>query len=238
MIKHTDNPAGRLFLILKKAKKIDKQTKMKNAWAEILGVESKDSAELLRKIGKVNQLPFDIKKGVKSIDDQDHELYLRGLGKVENALGNINFNSSWNGFLNIIDDTTVASLEFTSNLLSRENGEHGLSQKDIDNLLDITQKFKKELVDSDVPEPLQKFILERLNAIESAIHDYKISGVKPIETEIERSVGSLVMRRGIYNKDKSWSKKFFNLISKIGTIINFANDTQTLLGSAKKLLTE
>lgn len=105
-------------------------------------------------------------------------------------------------------------------------------------MLDLTQKFKKELVESDSPESLQKFILERLNAIESAIHDYKIYGIKPVETEIERSVGLLVMRRGVFNKDKSWSKKFFNLITKIGTIISFANDSQTLLGSAKNLLTE
>lgn len=66
---------------------------MRNAWAQIFEVESKDSSELLRKIGKVNRLPFDIKKRVKSIDDQDHELFLRRLGKVEEALGNLNFNS-------------------------------------------------------------------------------------------------------------------------------------------------
>jgi predicted transcriptional regulator len=238
MIKHTDNPAGRLFLILKKARSINKQSKMRTAWAEILEVDPKDTTELLRKIGKVNQLPFDIKDRIKSINNEDHELYLRKLNKVEQALGKLNFNSRWDGFLNIIDDTTVSSLEFISNLLAKENYEKGLSKKEIDELLDLTQKFKKELIDSNIPEAVKKFILERLNAIESAIHDYKISGIKPIEIEIERSVGSLFMKRGIYNKEPKWGKKFINFIIKIAPFISFVNDGQTLIGDAIKLLSK
>jgi len=236
MIKHTDNPAGRLFLILKKAQSINKQSKMRTAWAEILEVDPKNTAKLLKKIGKVNQLPSDIKSRVEAIDDEDHELYLRRLDKVEQALGSLNLNSRWDNFLNIIDETTVSSVEFTSNLLSKKNGEKGLSEKQINELLEITKKFKKELIDSAIPEAIKKFILERLNSIEGAIHDYKISGIKPIEIEIERSVGSFFMRRGIYNKEPKWGNRFLEFITKIATFVSFANDGQALIGNAMKLL--
>ena len=173
---HNDNPAGRLFLILQKSKKIDDQVKMKNAWSEIFDVESENSAKILRKLGEINQLPSEIREKIHSLDNVNHKLALKQMYKVEAALSKINFNSTWKNFKNSIDEATMLSIEYCSDILSRNFNNKVLDENELKSLKTRAQEFKNDLSNYEIDLELKKYIYEKVGEIERAIFDYELTG--------------------------------------------------------------
>lgn len=217
---HLDNPAGRLFLILQKAKKINDQVKTKEAWAEIFGVENENRAEILRKLGEVNQIPATIREKIYSLDNVNHELALKRLGKVETALSKINFNAIWKNFKDAIDEATMLSIEYCSDILSRNFKKKVLEKNDLENVQKRVQEFKKELSEIEIDLELHRFIYEKLSEIERAIFDYELTGSAAIKKEVESALGSSFLNTELLKRDEKMTKKFFEFIGYVSSIVH------------------
>lgn len=236
MNNHTNNPAGRLFLVLKKAQKIENRKKVRQGWAEIFETEPNNTSEILRKLGEVNKLPATIRDHVTSLNGVNHELHLKKLNVVEKALSNINFNSSWQGIKKQLDEATVLSIEHCSDLLSQHSSEKALEKKDLDKLKQRVQDFKNELSEYEIDHQLSSLIYNKVNDIERAIFDYELKGTASIKKEVESAFGSYFMQIEVMQKDEKVAVKFFEFLTRISTVIHLSEYAPALKDYMIKLL--
>lgn len=236
MNNHTNNPAGRLFLILKKSQKIGEQKKVREAWAEIFNLDSKNTSEILRKLGEVNQLPARIRNDVNHLDSINHQLHLKKLGVVERALSSINFNSRWQGIKKLLDEATILSIEHCSDLLSQHTNEKVLEENDLDNLRSKIQEFKNELSAYDIDHQLSTLIYDKVSDIERAIFDYELVGTNSVKKEVESAFGSFIVEINVLQKDKKIANKFFDFLTRVSTIAHLSEYAPALEASVLKLL--
>lgn len=236
MNNHTNNPAGRLFLILQKAQKIDDRKKVKEAWAEIFDLDPKNTAEILRKLGEVNKLPATIREDVTSQEDENHQLHLKKLGVVERALSNINFNSSWQGIKKQLDEATILSIEHCSDMLSKYSNEKVLEEDDLEVLRNKVQEFKNDLSGYEIDHQLSSLIFDKVNDIERAIFDYELKGTASIQKEVESAFGSYFMQIEVMQKDEKVAVKFFEFLSHISALIHVSEYAPALVEHVVKLL--
>lgn len=232
---HTDNPAGRLLLVLQKSQKIDNEKKTNQAFAEIFDVDPKDRSEILHKLGLVNQLPYKIRKQVLSLEI-NHNLFLKNLNKVEAAFSNINFAANWKRFKDSIDGETLLSLEHCSEVLSNELEEKDLDENDIESLKDKVNEFKDELSNYQIDPVLSRLIFEKLNDIERAIFDYRLSGTVLIQKEVDAAITNALMRVDLLEKDKETSKKWIDFLHNLSVTIHLSETGFALTQYATKLL--
>jgi len=236
MNNHTNNPAGRLFLILQKAQKIDDQKKVKEAWADIFDLDPKNTAEILRKLGEVNKLPAVIRNNVNNLDGVNRQLHLKKLGVVERALSNINFNSRWQGIKKLLDEATVLSIEHCSDMLSQYSNEKVLEEDDLEVLRKKVQEFKNELSGFEIDHQLSSLIYEKINDIERAIFDYELKGTASIKKEVESAFGSCFIEINVFQKDKKISGMFFRFLTRISTILHLSENAPALKDYMIKML--
>lgn len=225
---HNDNPAKRLLIFLEKAQKIDENKSMGEAFAEIFNIESNQRSEILRHLGEIQKLPLSIRRGIRSTEGDDHEIYLDKIDRVEKVLSKINFGSKWRSFQQGIDEATLTQLTFSSKLLSDNSKFKFLEDDDLSTLKEKVQLFKNELSDLHIDPDLNHLIFGKLNDIERAIFDYHLTGSAHIQKEIESALGSVVMNPKLARKEKGVVRKFFNFLGDISVTLHLVEYTPEL----------
>lgn len=224
---HNDNPAKRLLLFLQRAKKIDENKKMGEAFAEIFKVDPEQRSAILRHLGEIQKLPLSIRQEIQTIEE-DHGIYLDKIERVERALSKINFGSKWRNFQQGIDEATLTQLTFSSKLLSDNSKFKHLEEKDLNKLKEKVQSFKNELSGFDIDTDLNHLIFEKLNDIERAIFDYQLTGSALIQKEVESAIGSVTMNPKLASKDITVVRKFFNFLGDISVTLHLIEYTPEL----------
>ena len=246
---HPNNPAGRLHLLLTEGKKKADNISTKKIWAELLDVDPNDNSLLLRRIGKVIDLPAQIREQIKEDKEiVDHERYLKGISNIENILLQFAFSRPWKFFKEQINDTTLQSLDICDEILSRKRPDKSVKQEELKVIHDDVRQLFNEVFESDLDEELRKFILEHLKQIDLAIQEFKISGTKPLEVAFQAAVGDRVIRniKGEVIKPEelkkkshreSW-KKFIKILGHLSTVLSIMVNTNTLSEKGIFLLPE
>ena len=216
---HSDNPAGRLVLLLEQALEINDQAKMKEALAKLFDLKEGNQSEILRKLGELQQIPSQIREKVYSLD-VNQELLLEGLKNVERALSSIRFGSQWKIFKKFIDEKTVYSIKVCSDQLSKHAPEQVLTTDELDRLKERVRTFKDQLNEFKVDPELYRFIFEKVDDIERAIFDYNLTGAVLVQKEVESVVGSSFFRSELLRKNESTTKKLFEFIGYVSSIVH------------------
>lgn len=234
-MKHNDNPAKRLLNFLKKGQSESENKNMGEALADIFGVKPDQRSEILRCLGEVQKLPSSVRNEIIDIDE-DHNLYLDKINRIEKALSKINFGAKWRVFKQAIDEATITQLTFCSKLLSDNSKFKPLEEKDLNNLKEKVQSFKSELSEYDIDPDLSRLIYEKVNDIERVIFDYQLTGSALIQKEVESAIGQIVLHPDLVKKEKSLAKKFFSLLSYISITINVVEKVPKLTEYSQELL--
>ena len=230
-------PAQRLLAILEAAKQKTDQ-KAENAWCSILGVAEGNKAQLLRRLGLVMELPFQIKEEIKRIPQLEHAVYLKWMPDVEAGFSSINLGRNFSEFRNPVTATALYGLEVCSEILSRYSAEKILNPMDLDTLDTDVNSLIDELLKSEIDRDLKSFVLSKLDDVHIAILDYKYAGLKPLRKAVEAVIGSVVFEKDLHAKlgKTKYSRKFWSVMNRTAMIVTVVAGTMQITDGIKQFL--
>lgn len=235
----SNNPAQRLLTILDAARKYP-DGKAEDAWSVLLSVEQGDKPQLLRRLGLLLDLPYQIKEQIMNINDIQHDVYLKWMPAVQTSFSSINLGRNFNEFRNPLSDHTIYGLEVCSELLSRHSAEKILNPADLQKLGSEVTGLLDLLHDADLAPDLKLFIVTRLDEIHQAILDYEFAGPKPLRRVVESVVGSVLFEKEKYGRfaRTEHHKAFWTIIGRAALIVTIVSGTLQITDGLKKLLPE
>ncbi|MNX95281.1 hypothetical protein D3C86_1275500 [compost metagenome] len=222
----TNNAAGRLLDILIRGRELPTNVAMYENWAHLLSVPKNDKALLLQRVGRVMELPSQIKDSLINIPEIRHEAYLRWAPKVEEAFSIINLDIHWSNFIQRIDDSVLFSLEMCEDTIQRYFPEKPAKNNDLNELLSAIDDLLSDVrEDETINERLKAFILVHLLTIKHAIEEYEICGLEPIERAIESTIGGAVMHSEARPRMDSIAplKRFWDIFTKALLVLQFVH---------------
>ena len=221
-MKTSNNPAGRLHSLLVEGKGQDWQDKsISKVWAKILEVPYEDKGLLLRRVGQVMALPSSIKEAMSHIDDIDHNMYLRWLPQVESSFSTLNFDMQWKNFIGRFDGEIMYGIEICSDRLSRERPEKTVNEEHLASLSEKVNELLSELDRTELSGNAWLYIHDHLVRVKEAIEEYRIRGIKPLESALHEVVGSVVLSPEIYQESQRTQKgkRFWEIMGKLAIIL-------------------
>jgi len=218
-----NNPAGRLVTILRKAKSMKNQSSpAKQVWPEILESKPKDIPVLLKRLGQLLELPYDIRNQILQFDDIDQKIYLKWLPKVQKSFSALNLDGPFKNFIAHIDEAALDGLDFCSDLLSRRSPERILDQEELNNIYSEAEELRVEIFESSIENELKLFLTQKLDEILHAIKEHNIKGAQPIENAVESTIGAIYIKPERFEKTKNTPKgeKFWRFLGRIALVLN------------------
>jgi len=227
----TFNPAERLYIILEKASRKESNITIKQVWTEVFAVDPTDSKGLFLCIADLIELVNEAKEQLKKFEDTNNRLYLESFTNIDKVLSITNLNSDWGAPKNILNDTTMLGLQHCSLALSRKQSEIRVEETKLKDLRDHVESLINKILDGDISKDLKEILLENLENIRRAIFSYEINGADGLKRAIESSVGSIIVNKVIIERDEHKEVKsgFFDLLSKVNSLVTFAQNVKELL---------
>jgi hypothetical protein len=224
-----NNPAERLRLLLEKGR--DNKYNGKPAhvvWTELLRVDPPNRATLLSRLGKVYQLPGQVRAAIFQLPDiDDPEVYLTWMPKVEHALSSHNLDQSWQSVRAPIDDHVISTLAICSERLSHLRPEVTVPESELLKIRkQVTDLFDEIIKSSTISKSLSRFMLDHLLGILEAIDCYTITGTEPINTAIQSAVGSIPFEHDDSEllKDCPLARKFWTIVVGLSVAVSLLHD--------------
>ena len=197
-----NNPAGRLKSLLEEGLRKPKNEPIYKIWASLLLVNEDDIPTLLRRLAHVNSLINEIEFQIRTIDDITPEIFLKWTHSVKNALKNLNFSAPWDIFIRKIDREVLYGLEVCSDLLSKKRPEKVINPQLLSELMEEVDILITQIHESTIDDELRNILLEQLLIIKHALEEYKIRGIKGLESALKQFIGSRIIENDKYEKLK------------------------------------
>ncbi len=233
-----NNPAGRLLIVINGLRN-QKNRRMHDAWGEALKVDPNEISKLIERVSFVSKLVDETEFRIKSLEDLNHELYLRWVPLVRKIFISLNLDTNLTSINQTLSPEALAGLEFCDDVLSQRCPEKMVDPEKLTELTNEVQQLMDDVLKSDLPDDLREFILDKLDLLLRALEMYQFTGIKPLSDALDGVIGS-TLRSG-----KEWNvesintvsvQNFWGLLGKISIIINFAESGQKLLGSAFEMI--
>ncbi|KOP67228.1 hypothetical protein AMS62_19725 [Bacillus sp. FJAT-18019] len=220
-----NNSAGRLYHIIDAIKLNHLHNSDPYAiLAKVFNVSKDDKEVIIENYSELFRLTKTIKEDILHITNINHERYLQPINIVLDALSSIELNGSngLNKFVNKIDDNVMTRLEFCSDTLSRVIGEHNISENELNELYNNINILIELVNNMQINNDLKALFLKNLTNIRLAIENYKLWGTKGLQSVIESSLGSILLRGDLVTseEERSTGKKIVEYIFEINNIIN------------------
>ena len=221
-MKTSNNPAGRLhsLLVAGQAKSL-RGKPVSEIWAKILEVSHEDTGLLLRRVGHIMSLPSNIKEAMSYIDDLDHSIYLRWLPQVESSFSILNFQMPWQDFIDRFNGEIMYGIEICSDRLSRERPEKTANEELLAGLSEKVNGLLSELDSTELSDNAWLYIHDHLVRIKEAIEEYRIRGIKPLESAFQQAVGGVVLSPEIYQESQRTQKgkRFWEIMGYLALVV-------------------
>lgn len=230
-----DNPAGRLYALLSAARvpvKGNDQVKVRDRWAEVLGVSDEDTPVLLARLSEVIALPSHVRAAIEAIPDErlDKSRYLATLPRIEQAFGNLNLHSQWSAFAKPITADVMVGLGFCDEILSRVAPETVVPEDKRRDFHTQIRDLMEDVAANEEDVDLRAFLLHHLIAMDRALTAYRISGTPPLETAVEAAIGAAHIRRATGKSSESPRLKRLGAIAaSILLVLNIGNQGAELV---------
>jgi hypothetical protein len=239
-----NNPAGRLHDLLERARVQSGKTSTREAWAAVFEVSSKDTGTLLKMLADLIDLSHETKAAIQRLTDVDHEIYLRPFKKIETVFAHINFEAAWDSQKGQLDDQTLYGLTFAADKLKRASGYTKIEEDELSSLRAALEEVLNDVVNADLPQALKQLFVRNIEALRHALLAYKIRGIEGLEEEIERVVGSIVLRRNEVaaavpaSANKKVWENFFTVVDRINKAVSLAKNVEPLVAPAIPMVME
>lgn len=192
-----DNPAGRLYALLEEADvppKGNDSTPVRHRWADVLGIHRNDLPTLLARLSEVMALPSQVRAAIESVPEEDKERFLEPIPKIEQAFAKLNLAQQWKQFAEPITQNVMTGLSFCDWLLSKSSPEPVIGDEQRERIHEEIRDLRDDVRANEEDDDLRRFLLRHLNAMDEALHEYKLSGAPPVEEAIHAAVGDSFFR--------------------------------------------
>ncbi len=243
MIK-TDNPAGRLHAILEAAKSHTGNGFM--LWARVFDISiisdkisPETEFEITSRLIQVRKMIDEIEEGLRSIEGINLNLYLSPFSRIRHVIriSSINF-GNYESHLQQITEGDMTVLAFCAEELSKWQSEATIEEAQLKELIDDIQALYEQVRASELKPEIKNLILDQLEIIRRAIHEYRIRGVKRLSEALTTVVGAYVLNRDLLESEsnKDEVRSFKDTLSKFASVVAFASHTTRLLEAANTYL--
>ncbi|MBI3166195.1 MAG: hypothetical protein HYZ24_16040 [Chloroflexi bacterium] len=138
-----NNPAGRLFEILKQFQRSSDNTLLVSVIANAFSVDAKDTAQILEIYLELLLLVRQAKADVLKISGINQKLYLEPFNSLETAFSQNSLHHNWSNFKQHVGPSVMKGLEFCADTMSERVGEKAIEQEEIDNLQTIPSPIRR-----------------------------------------------------------------------------------------------
>ncbi len=190
-----ENPAGRLHEILTQLKGSSANSKLKNIWADVLGIDKNDEMKVVRQVIEVYRLTLEVEKLIKLKPEINHELYLASFDIMENITSPTNFHKLWHEVSGQFETDVLTRLEFCSYELSRFYEEERVSEEEILEISEMVESLFEELNNSSIDDVSKLLLLEEIERIRHALANYRIKGAKGVKEALQATLGSVMVNK-------------------------------------------
>ena len=129
-----NNPAGRLYSILSRAKTAGGTT-VRNNFASAFGAPSENVPQVIMNFGLLGLAVDEVSEQLKRINAIDTlEIYSESVPFLKSALSVQNLGTNWEGYKNLLRDEDLRALRFCSKDLAKESLEEALSEDQLKDL--------------------------------------------------------------------------------------------------------
>lgn len=243
----TDNPAGRLYTLLKQAKALNNNSGYAT-WGHIFNIpltKSKNSidddamVEIIHRVMQLKELVVEVEDKLGKIEGINLSLYLTPFGRIKNALKATNLNlGNYVETLRPITDGDLTILIFCSEELAKHYSEQRVNEDTLKGIIEEVTKLFNEVTKSDLPPELKVFILDQLEVIRRGISEYQIRGIERLRETLGELVGAILVKRETLEvtKDQPEVRKFGTIVQHLMSAVTFASDATTLIAAVSRFL--
>lgn len=237
-----NNGAKRLLQILERAKTItggNSQLSGLEAWAEVFDIPKPDSKDIplefeetvVSSILQLRKLVDEVEEELRRFEGLDLELYLRPFSRLRYVtrlafLTNNNFYS----VLAQLTEGDMTVLAFCVAKMAELPAEPIITEEQLKELSEDVNALYAQVLESSLENELRTIILDRLQSIKIAIHQYHIRGIVRLREELEKSIGVLVLNEDLIKQsnDREEVKRFGNIVTNLATYISIAANVSKL----------
>jgi hypothetical protein len=235
-----DNPAGRLYTILRDVERQNESAETRKAWATVFGVPENSEFEILRGLIDMQQLVDETEKLISNNDQLNSALFLKSFGQLRRAVSARNLANPWKTYKAGLTVEAMTRLEFCAEVLSTTHQEDLLTSEEIEQLREALEEIAKFTEEIDIDYELKVFVLSKLELIRRGIFDYKINGASALRGVIETIIGSTVTEEKKYHDIKETHpdvlERLGELLDKIDSMMSKALKVQRVLSRASRVL--
>jgi hypothetical protein len=232
-----DNPAGRIHAILELMKNT-KAPSVLAAFASVFSTNKDDFAGIYRCLGEVAITVDEVADRLRQSDNEAFEkVYNKTIPRIKNAFIVTHFDQQWEQFKqgHVFEDD-LRALEFCSAALSRDCPEPVLTEDQLKSLLARVDELYKEVWSLELEGDLKASILDGLQAIRTAIHDYKIRGSRGLDEAVKGVLVTAVASHEVQANEKGVMDKFRQFVADAAKLIQLGKLLQPLYENVIKLL--
>jgi len=234
------NPAQRLHTILTRSKRKElAANKMLVGWRNVLNQpDDIDDLILMSKIGKVFTLPSIVATHIARFPDLAPNRYLAWRSDLTAAFRAITFNTTFGQFSNRLSDSMLVNIDFCADALDRRMPEKDISQEEFDGIRQSAWSLYEEILKSDLPPNVSRYLLDQLYLIIEAIDDYEITGAAGLERSLNAVIGSVATDRETAKQadTSSVGKQFWGVMTRVALLLKIGKAVFELEEGVRKLL--
>lgn len=227
-----NNPATRLSGILNEFRKEEyRELSIANTCSKIFNFNDKDISEVFLIIGEIFTLLKDTKKDILARKFIDEELFINTFNKLERALSNINPFMRTRELIGNFDEATLMGLRFCAEIIAPNYESFDIDEAKLNKILEDIDNLCKQSIDFALPKEMQDIISKNLDNIRNAILGYKIFGSEKIRENVDLTIMQAVRNaeRIKEHSDSSLIKNFFDLLSRLDTLLNVASKLNEII---------
>ncbi|HEY0459237.1 MAG TPA: hypothetical protein VGC97_08890, partial [Pyrinomonadaceae bacterium] len=170
---------------------------------------------------------------LKSKEDEDYELYKTPLPKIRLALVPSRFNEGFSATLAQITDSDVHLLRLCAKAIAKDFSEKVVDEETLLKIDSEIRELYEEINKAEINQNLKIVLLELLEAMHQAIHEYRIRGINSLKDSIALIIGKIIMNEELIKTQSKEVTKVGKIVNKFIAVYSFAADTVQLLGASE-----
>ena len=224
-----DNPAGRLYWILKRMQGTAHNQPLSKSLSETLTPERNDVGVLLERVVKMMSLPRQVCRAVDALPEGsiDKDLLLDWTDPVDAAMKElISMGGPTTAFVSKYNDGHLKSLAFCGDLIRRQSREPELKDDQLSKLSDALSELRQLLVtEASFDAEFRRIMLRHIDDMGRAVDELAMWGLVPVRNAAAETVGDLLINHDAAGRASSvhpsaWNK-FMTLLTTITALLSF-----------------
>jgi len=228
----------RLWAIVQKFISQPTEGQLQTIWVKLLKLKSADFATVSAEVARCVFLVDGAREEAIEHDLSDPNAIKLAFDRLIGAFSSP-IQSSWSSARGHLDDRTLTTLEHCAYAARRIKAGKPIDEAEIEKLRLSVETLRDEIIKTDIPQLLKRFLLDRTMIILTALQDVQIDGAEGMIAALERLSGTLYpdpTKNEIKfddeeqeRKSKSFFERLFAHAEGLGVLVKAATDGKLLI---------